>query len=77
MKPGPADRPLLYLLLSLIAALAVVLPIGAISLWGLLDAEIHRDGPGLLKPVIAGLALLGEFLLIRRFGRLLAGVRGI
>ncbi|MDZ4803322.1 MAG: hypothetical protein SGI90_00490 [Candidatus Eisenbacteria bacterium] len=77
MKPGPADRPLLYLLLGLTAALTVVLPVGAISLWGLLDAEIYRDGPGRLKPMIAGLVVLGEFLLIRRFRRLQARIRGI
>lgn len=69
MKPGPADRPLIYLLLGLTVALALILPALALQLWRLLDAPAYRGGPGRLKPLVPLLLVLGELLLWRRFRR--------
>ncbi len=77
MKPGPTDRPLLVILLSVNLALMVAIPLGVYGLWRLLDADIYRSGPGRLKPLLILLSILGEFLLFRRLRRVVAGIRAI
>jgi len=77
LKPGPTDRPLLYLLVFVNLALLVALPIGVYSLWQLLGTGIYRDGPGRLKPLLLILATLGEFLLLLRLRGAWRRLRGI
>lgn len=77
MKPGPTDRPLLYLLVFVNLALIVAIPIGVYSLWRLLDAGIYRHGPGRLKPLLLILATLGEILLLFRLRQSWRRIRGI
>ena len=77
MKAGPGDRFLLAILLAVTVAMMVILPIGGLSLWRLLDDPAFQGGPGRFRPAIPVIVLGGEFLLARRLRRGLAAFRGI